>query len=90
MNDDIENIQTQVIDTEEEKSIKEQMIIEAVKRIKNPFINLTVQDVAKDLKMGENLTNDLFRREDFPSVNIGKTKTITLLAYLIWKMEKRK
>ena len=70
MNDDIENIQTQVIE--------------------NPFINLTVQDVAKDLKMGENLTNDLFRREDFPSVNIGKTKTITLLAYLIWKMEKRK
>lgn len=73
----------------QEKTIKEQMIIEAIKKIKNPFINLTVKDISKDLKMGENLTNDLFRRDDFPSVNIGKTKTITLLAYLLWKMEKK-
>ena len=82
------NQEKTLIDTKE-KTIKEQMIIEAIKKIKNPFINLTVKDIAKDLKMGENLTNDLFRRDDFPSVNIGKTKTITLLAYLLWKMEKK-
>ena len=48
-----------------------------------------IQDVAKDLKMGENLANQLFKRDDFPSVNIGKTKTVTLLAYLLWKMERK-
>lgn len=55
----------------------------------DPFTNLTVKDVAQDLKMGENLTNELFRRDDFPSVNIGKTKTIMLLPYLLWKTERR-
>lgn len=55
----------------------------------NPFENLTVKDVASDLRMGENLANDLFKRDDFPSVNIGKTKTITRLAYYLWKMERR-
>jgi len=55
----------------------------------NPFDNLTVKDVAKDLKLGENKTNEVFKRKDFPSVNIGKTKTVSVLAYFLWKMEKR-
>ena len=55
----------------------------------NPFDNLTVKDIAKDLKLGENKANEVFRRKDFPSVNIGKTKTISVLAYFLWKMEKR-
>ena len=63
--------------------------MKALKHLKNPFINLTVSDVAKDLKMGLNLTNKLFKDKNFPSVNIGKQKTVTLLAYLIWKMEKQ-
>lgn len=71
------------------EELKQQLIIEAVKKVSDPFKNLTVTDVAKDLKMGENLTNQLFKREDFPSVNIGKTKTVTMLAYILWKMEKR-
>ena len=70
-------------------NIEEVLIKEAIKNIQNPFKNLTVKDVAKDLKMGENLTNDLFRRKDFPSVNIGKTKTVTLLAYILWKMKRQ-
>lgn len=86
-----EELTTQVVTKENYNySTKEIMIINAMKRIKNPFLNLTVKDVAKDLKMGENLTNELFKRDDFPSVNIGKTKTVTLLAYILWKMEKRK
>lgn len=52
-------------------------------------MNLTVQDVAKDLKMGENSANQVFKRDDFPSVNLGKPKTVTLLAYLIWKMDRK-
>ena len=68
---------------------KERILRVAIKNIDNPWRNLTVKDVAQDLMMGENLANLLFKREDFPSVNIGKTKTVTLLAYLLWKMEKR-
>lgn len=65
------------------------IVIEAVKQIKDPFENLTVEYVAKDLKMGLNLANDLFKRKNFPSVNIGKQKTVTLLAYILWKMERQ-
>jgi len=56
---------------------------------KDPFSNITVKDVAKDLLCSERTANDIFRRADFPSINIGKTKTITRLAYLLWKMERR-
>lgn len=56
---------------------------------KSIFSNITVKDVAKDLKCSERTANDIFRRDDFPSVNIGKTKTVTLLAYLIWKMDRK-
>ena len=70
-------------------TLKELMVLESIKKINNPFVNLTVQDVAKDLKMGENMANQIFKREDFPSVNIGKPKTITLLAYLLWKMDRK-
>ena len=68
---------------------KNAIIIEAVKKINYPFKNWTVKEVMKDLKVSEATANAIFRRKDFPSVNIGKTKTVTLLAYLIWKMERR-
>ena len=82
---------TTLIDTKEKDnySLKELMLIEAIKKIQNPFLNLTVQDVAKDLKMGENSANQVFKRDDFPSVNLGNLKTVTLLAYLIWKMDRK-
>ena len=73
----------------EKDNLTNEYIKYALEKVDNPFINLTVKDVAEDLKMGEAMTNELFRRDDFPSVNIGKTKTITLLAYLRWKMERR-
>lgn len=78
-----------LIDTEDKLSERQKILIEVSKTITDPFSNLTVADVAKDLKMGENLTNQLFKRDDFPSVNIGKTKTVTKLAYLLWKMERK-
>lgn len=85
MNESVEINQTK----DKSLTIEEILIKEAIKNIDNPFINLTVKDVAKDLKMGENLTNKLFKRKDFPSVNIGKQKTVTLLAYLAWKMKRQ-
>lgn len=80
-----------IIDTKEKYnySLKELMLVEAIKKIPNSFMNLTVQDVAKDLKIGENSANQVFKRDDFPSVNLGKPKTVTLLAYLIWKMDRK-
>ena len=45
-----------------EYTMQEIMIITAIKRLKNPFRNLTVSEVAKDLKMGENLTNEKLKQ----------------------------
>ena len=68
---------------------EDKIVAEVIKSMINPFDNLTVKEVAKDLKMGENLANQVFKRPDFPSVNIGKTKTVMKLAYYIWKMKHR-
>ena len=70
-------------------TIEDKIIMEVIKDMINPFENLTVKEVAKDLKMGENLANQFFKRKDFPSLNIGKTKTVMKLAYYIWKMKHR-
>jgi len=87
-----DNTQVKIV-INENKNIGDPLTTEylkyAIEKVEDPFKNLTVKDVAEDLKMGEAMTNELFKRDDFPSVNIGKTKTVTLLAYLRWKMERR-
>ena len=62
---------------------------EAIKKVKDPFQNLTVKDIMKDLLCGEATANAIFKRDDFPSINIGKTKTVTYVAYLIWKSTRK-
>lgn len=74
---------------EKAMTTEDKIVAEVIKSMINPFDNLTVKEVAKDLKMGENLANQVFKRQDFPSVNIGKTKTVMKLAYYIWKMKHR-
>lgn len=88
---DIINDNTKLIDTKDAKihTLEELMIIEAIKKISDPFINLTVQDVAKDLRIGENMAYTIFKRKDFPSINIGRSWKISLISYLIWKTRKR-
>lgn len=71
------------------EELKKELVKQAVKSLEDPFKMLTVKDVAKDLYMGENKTNEIFNRADFPSVNIGKTRKIQKIAYILWKMEKR-
>lgn len=71
------------------EELKKEIIKVAVDKLKDPWQNLTVKDVAEDLKMGENKANEIFKRKDFPSVNIGKTKTISSVAYALWKLNKR-
>lgn len=55
----------------------------------NPFSNLSVKDVAKDLGMNQNSANQLFKRKDFPSLNFTKPKQICVLSYYLWKLERR-
>lgn len=70
------------------EELKKEIIKVAVDKLKDPWENLTVKDVAEDLKMGENKANEIFKRKDFPSVNIGKTKTVSSVAYALWKLNK--
>lgn len=71
------------------EELKKELVKQAVKSLDDPFKMLTVKDVAKDLYMGENKTNEIFNRADFPSINIGKTRKIQKISYILWKMEKR-
>lgn len=78
-----------IIDTKEKYELLKAAVVEAVKKVKDPFQNLTVKDVMKDLLCGETTANDIFKRADFPSINIGKTKTVTYVAYLVWKSTRK-
>lgn len=71
------------------EELKKELVKQAIKSLDDPFKMLTVKDVAKYLYMGENKTNEIFNRADFPSVNIGKTRKIQKIAYILWKMKKR-
>lgn len=84
------NINTSnLIDTKENQNMNKQVIFNYLNKVSNPFTILSVKDVSKDLHIGINQAYDLFKQEDFPTINIGKRKTVTLAAYLLWKMNKR-
>lgn len=98
---EIDNISTKVaneIDTEEKKininlpaplTPEQLMAIQSIKRLKNPFKMLSVKDIMRDLNICETIAYRTFKRNDFPSINIGKSNQVMLLSYLIWKMNKR-
>ena len=69
--------------------MNEKIVINYLNKLKNPFVMLSVSDVSKDLHIGINQAYDLFKQKDFPSINIGKRKVITLATYLLWKMNKK-
>ena len=68
---------------------KDLIIISSISRLKNPFKMLTVETVMKDLNICKTIAYRLFKRDDFPSINIGKNNQVMLLPYLIWKMNKK-
>ena len=98
---EIDNIAMQVvneIDTKDKKininlpapvTTEQLAVLETIKRLKNPFRMLGVKDVMRDLNICETIAYRTFKRADFPSINIGKSNQVMLLAYLIWKMSKR-
>lgn len=75
--------------TNAKENLREQIVINYLNKTNNPFALLSVQDVSKDLHIGINQAYDLFKQKDFPSINIGKRKVITLATYLLWKMNKK-
>lgn len=80
---------TELIDTKEREELRGQIVMSYLAKIKNPFVTLSVLDVSKDLHIGINQAYDLFKQNDFPAINIGKRKVITLASYLLWKMNKK-
>ena len=58
-------------------------------KLNNPFALLSAPDISKDLHIGINQAYDLLKQNDFPTINIGKKKSVTLAAYLLWKMNKK-
>ena len=80
---------TELIDTKEREELRGQIVMSYLTKIKNPFVTLSVLDVSKDVHIGINQAYDLFKQNDFPAINIGKRKVITLASYLLWKMNKK-
>ena len=80
---------TELIDTKEREELRGQIVMSYLAKMKNPFVTLSVLDVSKDLHIGINQDYDLFKQNDFPAINIGKRKVITLASYLLWKMNKK-
>lgn len=91
INKEIQNIETKniVIETKEILTPEQRMAIDTIRRVKNPFRMINVKNVMNDLDVCETIAYRIFRRNDFPSINIGKSNQIMLLPYLIWKMSKR-
>lgn len=85
----MENIKENVIDTKEKNSLSEQIVMDYLGKLENPFVLLSASDISKDLHIGINQAYDLLKQPDFPIITIGKKKTITLAAYLLWKMNRK-
>lgn len=83
-----QNETVKIINTKE-KTLNEQIIINYLNKLENPFAVLSVQDISKDLHIGINQAYDLFKQNDFPTITIGKRKVVTLAQYLLWKMSKK-
>ena len=64
-------------------------VLDSMKKVHNPFAMLTVLDVMRDLKISESAVYKTFNRKDFPAIKVGKKYKVMLLAYLIWKMDRR-
>ena len=67
---------------------EEKAMLEIMKREIDPFKSLTIDDVAKDLNICKDKAYKIFRMKDFPCSRIGRKKTITQGAYLLWKIRK--
>ncbi len=70
---------------EEKKKLIETLIAFGITNLDNPFKNITVHDVAKDLHVGRNKAYEIFKRDDFPAITVGRTWQVMYIAYIVWK-----
>lgn len=84
-----ENVETKLIDTKEKNNLSEQIVLDYISKLSNPFALLSAHDISKDLHIGINQAYALLHQQDFPTIVIGKKKSVTLAAYLLWKMNKK-
>ena len=90
LNKKTQEMKNEIITRNNKQYTKAELItIDSIRRVKNPFRMISVRDVMKDLNICETIAYKLFKRPDFPSINVGKNNQVMLLAYLLWKMEKR-
>lgn len=84
------NVATDVVFNLQNKLTKQDVIlISSILKFKNPFRMIGVETVMKDLNICKGVAYKLFQRDDFPSINIGKSKQVMIISYILWKMDKK-
>ena len=83
---------TELIDTKEREELRGQIVMSTMNNhlnaIKRFFGFLFKEGMATNV-FNQIPDYDLFKQNDFPAINIGKRKVITLASYLLWKMNKK-
>ena len=77
------------MNVQNELTNKDVLLLSSINRLKNPFRMIGVETVMKDLNICRGVAYKIFQREDFPSINVGKTKQIMLVSYILWKMTRK-
>lgn len=78
-----------ILNIQNELTNKDILLLSSINRLKNPFRMIGVETIMKDLNICRGVAYKIFQREDFPAINIGKTKQIMLVSYILWKMTRK-
>lgn len=78
-----------ILNVQNELTNKDVLLLSSINRLKNPFRMIGVETVMRDLNICRGVAYKIFQREDFPSINVGKTKQIMLVSYILWKMTRK-
>lgn len=78
-----------ILNIQNELTNKDILLLSSINRLKNPFRMIGVETIMKDLNICRGVAYKIFQREDFQAINIGKTKQIMLVSYILWKMTRK-
>lgn len=78
-----------ILNIQNELTNKDILLLSSINRLNNPFRMIGVETVMKDLNICRGVAYKIFQRDDFPSINVGKTKQIMLISYIVWKMTRK-
>lgn len=84
------NVATDVVFNLKSKLTKQDVIlISSLLKFKNPFRMIGVETVMKDLNICKGVAYKWFQRDDFPSINMGKSKQVMIISYILGEMDKK-